>query len=139
MDVAVARTVPSTDLDPEITEFCSRLNITPAIWEFSDENESGPELCVSDQSSDIEEESELQKFSQALRITQITALKKEMENKRTKYSKRSKQTLQHRTQVCNKLASMGFLPVDEYIRLKSNTEKEKDTNTPEVANIIAVL
>ena len=115
MVVAVARTVLSTDLDPEITDFCSRLNITPAIQEFSDENESGPELCVSDQSSDIEEESELQKFSQALQIAQITALKKEMENKRTKYSKWSKQTLQCHTQVHNKLASMGFLPVDKYI------------------------
>ena len=55
MIAAAAQTVPSTDLDPEITNFCSHLNITPAIREFHDENESGPELCLSDQSSDIEE------------------------------------------------------------------------------------
>ena len=53
---AAAQTIPSTDLNPEITDFCSRLNITPAIQEFPDENESGPELCVSNKSSDIEEE-----------------------------------------------------------------------------------
>jgi hypothetical protein len=115
MVAAVAQTVPSTVLDPEITDFCSRLNITPAIQEFPDENESGPELCVSDQSSDVEEESELKKFTQALQIAQITALKKEMVKKRTKYSKKSKQTLKRRAQVRNKLESMGFLPVDKYI------------------------
>ena len=71
MVAASAQTLPLTDLDPEITDFCSRLNITPAIQEFSDENESGPELCVSDQSSDIEEESELKRFTQALRNAQI--------------------------------------------------------------------
>jgi len=69
MVAASAETVSPTDiidLDPELTDFCSRLNITPAIREFHDEDENGPDLCVSDQSSDIEEESKLKKFTQTL-------------------------------------------------------------------------
>jgi hypothetical protein len=61
-----AQTISSTGLHPEIIDFCSHLNIRPAIQEFPDENESGTELCVSDKFSDIEEESELKKSTQAL-------------------------------------------------------------------------
>ena len=46
--IAVAQTVPSIDLNSKIINFCSRLNITSAIREFHDKNESGPKLCLFD-------------------------------------------------------------------------------------------
>jgi hypothetical protein len=56
---AAAQTAPPTHLDPKLMDFCSRLNITPAIREFYDDgDESYPDLPLN-QSSDIEEESEL--------------------------------------------------------------------------------
>jgi hypothetical protein len=54
-----AVTVPITDLDPELANFYSCLQITPAITKFHDkdsEDQSNPDLCVSNRSSDIEEE-----------------------------------------------------------------------------------
>lgn len=42
-------------------------------------------------------------------------------------------------QVRNKLASMSFLPVDEYIQLKSDTEKQKNADTPKVVNVVTAL
>ncbi len=51
---------PLTILDPELRDFCTRLHITPVAREFHDQkDESDPHLCVSDQSSGIEEESSL--------------------------------------------------------------------------------
>jgi hypothetical protein len=125
-----------TDLDPELTDFCLRLHITPAIREFhDDEGESDPDL--SNQSSDIEEESELKRFSEAFRMAQVTAMMKENKNKRGKYSKQSKKTMKRRMQVRIDLASKGFLPVDEFIKLKGNA-KQCGTNAPtsEPDNII---
>jgi hypothetical protein len=137
--VAAAQTDPLTNLDLELTEFCSRYHITPTITEFqNDEDESD---CVSNQSSDIEEESELRKFSRALRNAQIIALKKEKEkkNKRGKYSKRSKRTLECHRQACIKMVSKGYLPLDHYIGFKLNAQKHNDNDdapTPESDNII---
>ncbi|KAF8488554.1 hypothetical protein F5888DRAFT_1639131 [Russula emetica] len=90
-DVEMAQTVPPTDLDPELVDFCSRFHVTPAVREYhDDEDESDPHLCVSNQSSDIEEESELKTFSEALKKAQVAALKRVNKNKRGKYSKKSK-------------------------------------------------
>ena len=139
MVATAAKTVPSTDiadLDPEITDFCSRHNITPAIREFHDEDEHGPDLYVSDQSSNIEEESELKRFTQALQMAQTDALKKENKKKKV-YSKNSKKTIKCRMQFRNILASKGFLPVDQYIQLKRKTEESNDADLPELDNIIA--
>jgi hypothetical protein len=53
-------------LDPELSEFCSHLNITPAITDFyKDEDHDNPAL-LTDSFSDIEEESELVQFTQIL-------------------------------------------------------------------------
>ena len=72
----------------------------------------------SDQSTEIEEESELKKFTHTLQKAQITLLKTANKNRRGPYSKRSKETLQHHKQACNKLASKGFLSVDQYMTLR---------------------
>jgi hypothetical protein len=69
-------------LDSDLTDFCSRLQITPSIRQFyEDEDDTDPDLCVSDQSSDIEEESELRRFTRALQEAQVIALKEEKKNK----------------------------------------------------------
>jgi hypothetical protein len=131
--------VPESNLDQELTDFCSRLHITPVIKDFHDvEDDSDQENLLSDQSSDIEEESELQKFSQALRDAQIAALKTINKNKRGPYSKKSRNTIQRRKQAQIQLASKGFLPLYEYMRLKSDTKKKTDaaTSTSESENII---
>ena len=74
--VAVAQIVPPTDLDPEIVDFCLCFHIAPTVREYyNDENNNDPHLCVSNQSSDIEEISELKKFSEALRNAQVAILK----------------------------------------------------------------
>ena len=142
MVAATAQTIPPANLDPELTDFCSRLHITPAIREFyDDEGESDLDIA-SNKSSDIEEELKLTQFTKALRMAQHTALKNENKNKGRKYSKRSKKTLQRRMQVRIKLASKGFLPVDEYIRLKGNVKKHNGTGaalTPESDNVIDLL
>jgi len=75
-------------------------------------------------SSDIEEETELKRFTQALQKAQITALKNININKRGTYSKQSKRTLRCCKQLHTKLASKGFLPVDKYIRLKAKQENQ---------------
>ena len=63
----MAQTIPLTALDPELIDFCSCFQITSAITEFhDDENQSDSELCAFNHSLDIEEESELKKFTQAL-------------------------------------------------------------------------
>ena len=106
-------------LDPDLTDFCLRHHITPAFRELhEDEDNSCPDLCVSDQSSDIEDESKLKKFTWALQEAQIIALKEEKRNKRGVYSKRSKKTLKRHKQVHINMMSKGFLPVDEFIKLK---------------------
>jgi hypothetical protein len=88
MVAAVAQTAPPTDLDLELTDFCSRFHITPNAREFHDDQDhNNLDLCVSDSSSDIEEESKLKKFTQALRNAHITVLKKEDKKKRGIYSK----------------------------------------------------
>jgi len=61
-------------LDPVLTDFCSCLDITPAIREFhDDEEDSDLDPVVSNQSSDIEDESELKTFTQALQRAQVIA------------------------------------------------------------------
>jgi hypothetical protein len=56
--------------------------------------------------------------------------KKENRNRQRGYTKQSKDTLRHCRQVCIKLASKGFLPVDKYMRLK-RVPTERDKPTPE--------
>lgn len=72
----------------------------------------------SDQSTEIEEESELKKFTHTLQKAQITLLKTANKNRRGLYSKKSKETLRRHKQAHNKLASKGFLPVDQYMTLR---------------------
>jgi hypothetical protein len=57
-------------LDPELSDFCSYLYITLVIRDVHDD----PGL-LSDSSSNIEEESELHRFTQILQKAQIAALK----------------------------------------------------------------
>jgi len=111
-----------------LTDFCSRLNITPAIF-HDDEDDSDPDLSVSEKSSDIEEESQLRSFTQALKKAHIVALKKE-NKKQGQYSKRSYDTLKHHKQVQIELVSKGFLPLDEYMSLKKIPVKHNKL-TPE--------
>ena len=94
-------------------EFYSHFQITPIIREFCDVNNDS-----NHQSSNIEEESELTKFAQALQEAQIIALKEENKNKRGVYSKHSKKTLKHHEEVQVKLASEGFLSIKEYMQVK---------------------
>ena len=138
---AAAQTAPPTQLDPELMNFCSYLNITPAIREFHDnEDKIHPNPCVSNhsnQSSDIEEESKLKKFTQALQKAQSITLEEQNKNKKRVYTKKSKRTLQCCKQEYIKLVSNGFLPLDQYIRLKGKAEKHKaDTPIPESESII---
>src|SRR6267154_2731559 len=128
-------------LDPELTDFCSCLHITPEIREFhdneDDSNDSHP--CVSNQSLAIEEETELKRFTQAFKRPQIAVLESKDKNKRGKYSKKSKKTLKHHQQVRSKLMSEGFLPLDLSIKLKLNPEKQKElTGPPELDKVINV-
>lgn len=125
------------DLDPELTGFCSRLHITPAQREFhDDDDDSDLDLPVSNQSSDIEDETELNRFMQALQRAQTAALKKQKKNKRGSYLKHSKRTQKRRKLLRNELASKGFLPVDEYMSLKGIPIKN-DKLTPEPDKIAA--
>lgn len=113
--------------------FCSRLHITPVDMEFHDDNYDGSDSSVSNQSSDIEEESKLKSFTQALQMAQTAALKKEIENKRGPYSKKSERTHRRHKQRRTELASKGFLSVSEYMSLKGSSGPEKhDTLTPEL-------
>ena len=52
-------------LEPELSDFCSHLHLTPAIRDFYDEDQNDSGL-LSDRSYDIEEESKLDKFTQIL-------------------------------------------------------------------------
>ncbi|KAI0266629.1 hypothetical protein BGY98DRAFT_939031 [Russula aff. rugulosa BPL654] len=123
-------------LDSDLTDFCSRLQITPSIRQFyEDEDDTDPDLCVSDQSSDIEEESELRRFTRALQEAQVIALKEEKKNKRGKYTKRSKRTLKRREKACEEMKSKGFFPLDEFMRRKGLPVKQ-DKRTPELNKII---
>ena len=88
-------------LDLELTHFCLHCHITPAIREFHD-NDDVIDLIPSP-SFDIEEESKLIRFTQALQNAQIIALKNE--NK-------------HRKQAHIKLASKGYISLHEYTNLK---------------------
>jgi len=112
-----------------LTDFCSHLNITPAIF-HDDENDSDPDLSVSKKSSDIEEESQLRSFTQALKKAHIVALKKENKKKQGQYSKQSYDTLKCHKQVQIELVSKGFLPLDEYMSLKKIPVKHNKL-TPE--------
>ncbi|KAF8499581.1 hypothetical protein F5888DRAFT_1802076 [Russula emetica] len=102
-------------LEPELTDFCSRLHITPAIIEFHDDDDSD---IVSNHSSDIEEETELRKFTQALQNGQNAALKREKEENKKKrgvYSKQSSNTLKRRKLDLINMTSKGFYPLEEYV------------------------
>jgi hypothetical protein len=65
-------------------------------------------------------------------------LKNKNKNKRGTYSKHSKRTLRHHKQFRTKLASKGFLPVDEYIRLKAK-QGNQNKLTSELGNIIDIV
>jgi hypothetical protein len=81
------------------------------------------DYLVSDQSTEIEEKSELKAFTHALQKAQITLLKTENKNRRGFYSKKSKDTLWHYKQAHIKLALKGFLPVDQYMTLRGISVK----------------
>jgi len=120
-------------LDSELTDFCSCLHITPVIREFHDEDNSD-HLSVSNHSSDVEEESELKRFTQALQTAQIAALTRENRNKKGFYSKRSADTQRRCKKLRVKLVLDGFLPVDEYMRRKGVPVKH-NAPTPELDKI----
>ena len=52
-------------LEPELTELCSCLNITPVIMEFHDDDDNSDIISgfILNHSSNIEEESEITKFT----------------------------------------------------------------------------
>jgi hypothetical protein len=74
-------------------------------------------------------------------MAQVTALNKENKNKRGKYSKWSKKTLKRRMQGQIELASKGFLPIHEYMRLKGIRTKNDNAATPtlEINNAVIPL
>jgi hypothetical protein len=114
-------------LDPDLTDFCSHLHITPAIREFhDDDNDSNSDLHVSDNPSDddITQESDLKKFTQALHDAQIAALKKETKKRRGSYLKNSKKTLKRKEKYHTEMASKGFLPLHEFMRLKGLAQEQ---------------
>jgi hypothetical protein len=119
-------------LEPELTDFCSRLNITPVIMEFHDDDDDCDIISgsVSNHSSDIEEESEITKFTQALQDAQIAASKRENKKRRGVYSKKSSNTLKRRKHALIDLVSNGFLPLDEYIRRKGIPVKYNKPTPP---------
>jgi hypothetical protein len=120
-------------LDPELSEFCSRLNITPVITDFYEDEDHDDPALLTDSSSDIEEESELVQFTRILQRGQIAALKEETKRKRGTYLKRSKKTQQRRKRVQMELSKKGFLPLDEFMRQKSSSTK-RDALTPDSTN-----
>jgi hypothetical protein len=122
------------NLDPELTAFCSCLSITPTITEFHDEDDSIHNLSISNHSSDIEDESELQKFTQALQMAQRAASIRN-KKKRGVYSKKSKNTLKRRKLLQIDMVSKGFLPMEEYIRRKGVPVKY-NTPTPQLDKIV---
>ncbi|KAF8496191.1 hypothetical protein F5888DRAFT_1804333 [Russula emetica] len=83
--------------------------------EFHDDDDSD---IVSNHSSDIEEETELRKFTQALQNGQNAALKREKEENKKKrgvYSKQSSNTLKCRKLDLINMTSKGFYPLEEYV------------------------
>src|SRR6266849_3587666 len=112
--VAMAQTVSAADLDPE-PDF-SESYITPAIND--DGGESDSDLCLSNHFSNIEKESELRIFAQALRMAQVTALKKENKKKGV-YSKRFKKTLKRCMQHRIELELKGYYSMDKYMEFKA--------------------
>ena len=135
--MVTAQTVPTEIvLDPELTDFCSHHDITPAVGEIYDnQDDSDLDLCVSDQSSDIEEESELKRFSKALQDAQVIALKQGNKNKRGWYSKRSKKTLKRHQQFRTHLASQGFFPLYDFLTLTGCPTKD-NKKKPESDEIV---
>jgi hypothetical protein len=119
--------------------FCSRLHITPVNREFHDDDDgSDLDPSVSDHSSDIEEESKLKQFTQALQMAQTAALKKANEKTRGPYLKKSRQTIKRHEQNRIRLAEKGTLSLYEYASLKGIplTRKPKhDTLTPKLNKI----
>ena len=123
-----------------MTEFCSFNHLTPTITEFYDDKDRNG-LCVSDQDSDIKEESKLKIFTQALQKAQITASQEERKEKQEKMIHRTvkeNSKMSHTVQSHIEIALKGFLPVDKFMRLKGTNKKEKDNNdepAPELDNI----
>jgi hypothetical protein len=125
-------------LDPELTDFCSRHNITPVIQQFQDDDDDDdddglnhPVSNKSNHSSDVEEQSKLEKFLQAFRAGQIAELKKENKKKRGRYSKNSKTTQKRRKLQQIELSSMGFYPLDHKTHDTGN-----DAPTPEFIDAV---
>jgi hypothetical protein len=114
----------------EFTQYCGKSTLLTSNSLTECDNSDSDLDSVSDHFSDIEEESKLKAFTQALQKAQIDALKKENRNRQRGYTKQSKDTLRHCRQVHIKLASKGFLSVDEYMRLK-RVPTERDKPTPE--------
>jgi len=107
---------------PELLNPHSYLHVTPVINFYDDKDHNDP-ILLSNSSSDIEDESELHRFTQTLQEAQIAALKG-TKNKQGVYLKRSKQTQQHCMQVHVELSIKGFLPVDEFMRQKGIPTKQ---------------
>jgi len=112
-------TIPAQTVPPhrESTPLTFDINDTP-----TDEEDDSD--IVSNQSSDIEDETELKRFTQALQRAQIAALKNEDKKKQGRYSKKSEKTLKRRKQVRIDLASKGFPSLDQYNKLKGIQEKQ---------------
>jgi hypothetical protein len=118
-----------SNLDPELADFCTRLNITPHIQEFhDDEDGSDSDHCASNKPSESDMEESLRVFIQAFRRTTTAVLKKENKKKRGKYTKHSRQTLQRHQQARVDLAAKGFLPLYNYNFIQLNENAEKDSS-----------
>jgi hypothetical protein len=84
--------------------------------------------------TDICEESELVKFSRMLCDAQRKALTKEKTsgNKRKTYDGRSRTTAYRRKLFKQKLAAQGYLPIHEFMQLKSQKNAEKLTTSQDL-------
>ncbi len=104
------------------------------------DNENDSDVVLSVSSHSIEEEYKLKVFTQALQMAQITTLKMENRKRQKVYSKWSKDTLKWCKQVRIELASKGFLPVDQYMKLKGvPIEIKKLTPESDTGDDIIVL
>ena len=108
-------------LDPEILDFCAHQNIVPSVDEASSGSESD---SLEDEDSEclgtfeeIAKQSELNKFSAILKEAQWVALATEhAKPSRRPYMGHSQLTQQHRKKLRTRLASQGFLPIDQFLK-----------------------
>ena len=113
------------DLDPDLQDFCQRYNINPAVEDLSDEEISIQEDLPHEPESEgpeISTQTDLDRFSSALRDAQRLAIEKERGTRKRKtpktYTGNSAKTLQRHKKKREKMKSDGYLGVFEYIELK---------------------